>query len=127
MSSRWKTQINENAKSKAFIGSMPEVHHNEILSWQADLEGSRENFVVIFLRSPFEHPQISKRFELTEKLLNNRVEILNIFPKESKNILKILMELVLLGDLLSISLAYNLEMVPEDIDTIEELKKLLGG
>ena len=37
------------------------------------------------------------------------------------------MELVLLGDLLSISLAYNLKMVPEDIDTIEELKKLLGG
>ena len=127
VSSRWKTQINENAKSKAFIGSMPEVHHNEILSWQADLEGSRENFVVIFLRSPYEHPQISKRFEHTEKLLNNRVQILNIFPKESKNKLKILMELVLLGDLLSISLAYNLEMVPEDIDTIEELKKLLGG
>ena len=127
VSSRWKTQINENAKSKAFIGSMPEVHHNEILSWQADLDGSIENFIVIFLRSPHEHPQISKRFELTEKLLSDKVKILNIFPKESENESKILMELVLLGDLLSISLAYNLEMVPEDIDTIEELKKLLGG
>jgi glucose/mannose-6-phosphate isomerase len=127
VSSRWKTQINENAKSKAFIGSMPEVHHNEILAWQADLEGSIENFIVIFLRSPHEHPQITKRFELTEKLLSDRVQILNIFPKESENKLKILMELVLLGDLLSISLAYNLKMVPEDIDTIEELKKLLGG
>ena len=126
VSSRWKTQINENSKSKAFIGSMPEVHHNEILSWQADLDGSMENFIVIFLRSPHEHPQISKRFELTKKLLSDKVEILNIFPKESENKLKILMELVLLGDLLSISLAYNLEMVPEDIDTIEELKKLLG-
>ena len=127
VSSRWKTQINENSKSKAFIGSMPEVHHNEILSWQADFDGSMENFIVIFLRSPHEHPQISKRFELTEKLLSDKVEILNIFPKESENKLKILMELVLLGDLLSISLAYNLKMVPEDIDTIEELKKLLGG
>ena len=127
VSSRWKTQINENSKSKAFIGSMPEVHHNEILSWQADFDGSMENFIVIFLRSPHEHPQISKRFELTEKLLSDKVEILNIFPKESENKLKILMELVLLGDLLSISLAYNLEMVPEDIDTIEKLKKLLGG
>ena len=127
VSSRWKTQINENAKSKAFIGSIPEVHHNEILSWQADLDGSIENFIVIFLRSPHEHPQISKRFDLTEKLLSDKVEILNIFPKESENKSKILMELVLLGDLLSISLAYNLDMVPEDIDTIEELKKLLGG
>ncbi|MFL2677841.1 MAG: bifunctional phosphoglucose/phosphomannose isomerase [Candidatus Actinomarina sp.] len=127
VSSRWKTQINENSKSKAFIGSMPEVHHNEILSWQADLDGSMENFIIIFLRSPHEHPQISKRFELTKKLLGDKVEILNIFPKESENKLKILMELVLLGDLLSLSLAYNLEMAPEDIDTIEQLKKLLGG
>ena len=31
---RWKTQINENAKSKAFVGYMPEVHHNEILGKQ---------------------------------------------------------------------------------------------
>jgi glucose/mannose-6-phosphate isomerase len=127
VSSRWKTQINENSKSKAFIGSMPEVHHNEILSWQADSNGSMENFIVIFLRSPFEHPQIKKRFKLTEKLLGDKVEILNISTKESNNKLKILMELVLLGDLLSICLADHLKMVPEDIDTIEELKKLLKG
>ena len=38
---RWKTQINENAKSKAFVGYMPEVHHNEILSWEANKEDSK--------------------------------------------------------------------------------------
>jgi glucose/mannose-6-phosphate isomerase len=127
VSSRWKTQINENAKAKAFIGSMPEVHHNEILSWQADEDGTRENFIIIFLRSPYEHPQIKKRFELTEKLLGEKVKILNIYPKEQNDKLKILMELVLLGDLISIHLAKHLNMVPEDIDTIEELKKLLEG
>ena len=127
VSSRWKTQINENAKAKAFIGSMPEVHHNEILSWQADEDGTRENFIIIFLRSPYEHPQIKKRFELTEKILGEKVKILNIYPKEQNDKLKILMELVLLGDLISIHLAKHLNMVPEDIDTIEELKKLLEG
>ena len=50
VASRWKTQINENAKSKAFVGSMPEVHHNEILSWDADVEGSKSNYVLILLR-----------------------------------------------------------------------------
>lgn len=125
VSSRWKTQINENSKAKAFIGSMPEVHHNEILSWQADKDGTRDNFIIIFLRSPYEHPQIKKRFELTEKLLGEKVKILNIYPKEQNDKLKILMELVLLGDLISIHLAKYLNMVPEDIDTIEELKKLL--
>ena len=46
---RWKTQINENSKSKAYVGFMPEVHHNEILSWEADQEGSKNNFVLMFL------------------------------------------------------------------------------
>ena len=125
VASRWKTQINENAKSKAFVGSMPEVHHNEILSWEADLNGSKSNFVLIFLRDDTENPQVSKRFNLTKKLLGEKVHIFNINPKSKGTTLIKLMELVLLGDLLSIFLADELKMVPEDIEAIETLKKLL--
>jgi len=126
VASRWKTQINENAKSKAYIGSIPEVHHNEILSWDADIQGSKKNFALIFLRDINEHPKISKRFNLTEKLLGDKIDIINVETKSSDTLLIKLMELVLLGDLLSLSLADKLEMVPEDIETIENLKKLLG-
>ena len=125
VASRWKTQINENAKSKAFVGSMPEVHHNEILSWDSDLEGSKSNFVLIFLRDDLENPQISKRFNLTKKLLGEKVDILNIEPSTKDTTLIKLMELVLLGDLFSLSLAEKLNMIPEDIEGIENLKKLL--
>jgi len=125
VASRWKTQINENAKSKAFVGSIPEVHHNEILSWDADLEGSKSNYVLIFLRDNSEHSQIKKRFDLTQKLLGEKVEIFNIEPKSQSTILIKLMELVLLGDLFSLSLANQLNMIPEDIEGIENLKKLL--
>ena len=125
VASRWKTQINENAKSKAFVGSMPEVHHNEILSWDADLEGSKSSFVLIFLRDDSENAQISKRFNLTKKLLGEKVNIFDIKPKSKGTTLIKLMELVLLGDLFSLSLAKELNMVPEDIEGIENLKKLL--
>ena len=125
VASRWKTQINENAKSKAFVGSMPEVHHNEILSWDADLEGSKTNYVLIFLRDNSEYSQITKRFDLTQKLLGEKVEILNIEAKSQSTTLIKLMELVLLGDLFSLSLADQLNMIPEDIEGIENLKKLL--
>ena len=47
VASRWKTQINENSKSRAFTGDMPEVHHNEILSWNADPRGSKK-YILIF-------------------------------------------------------------------------------
>ena len=125
VASRWKTQINENAKSKAFVGSMPEVHHNEILSWDADVEGSKSNYVLILLRDNSENSQIAKRFDLTQKLLGEKVEIFNIEPKSQSTTLSKLMELVLLGDLFSISLADELNMIPEDIEGIENLKKLL--
>ena len=125
VASRWKTQINENAKSKAFVGSMPEVHHNEILSWDADVEGSKSNYVLILLRDNSENSQIAKRFHLTQKLLGEKVEIFNIEPKSQSTTLFKLMELVLLGDLFSISLADELNMIPEDIEGIENLKKLL--
>ena len=125
VASRWKTQINENAKSKAFVGSIPEVHHNEILSWDADVEGSKSNYVLILLRDNSENSQIAKRFDLTQKLLGEKVEIFNIEPKSQSTTLIKLMELVLLGDLFSISLADELNMIPEDIEGIENLKKLL--
>ena len=125
VASRWKTQINENAKSKAFVGSMPEVHHNEILSWDADVEGSKSNYVLILLRDNSENSQIAKRFDLTQKLLGEKVEIINIESKSKPTTLFKLMELVLLGDLFSISLADELNMIPEDIEGIENLKKLL--
>ena len=125
VASRWKTQINENAKSKAYVGSMPEVHHNEILSWDADVKASKSNFALIFLRDSNEHSQIIKRFDLSKKLLSEKVDILNIESKASDSTLAKVMELVLLGDLVSISLAEELNMVPEDIEAIENLKKLL--
>ena len=127
VSSRWKTQINENAKSKAFIGNLPEVHHNEILSWDADKNGSKENFIVIFIRDQNEHPQIRKRFELTKDLIEENVNITEVNIANQESTLKTLLELVLLGDLVSLNLAVKLAVDPNNINTIEKLKKLLGG
>ena len=104
---------------------MPEVHHNEILSWDADLKGSKSNFILILLRDNLEDLQISKRFDLTNKLLGEKVDVINIKAKSEDTTLTKLMELVLLGDLFSISLANELKMIPEDIEGIENLKKLL--
>ena len=126
VSSRWKTQINENAKSKAFIGHLPEIHHNEILSWDADKEGSKNNYVVIFIRDQNEHAQIRKRFELTKNLIGEKVDITEVNLPNQESTLKTLLELVLLGDLVSLNLATKLTVDPNNIDTIEKLKKLLG-
>ena len=124
---RWKTQINENAKSKAFVGYMPEIHHNEILSWEANREESKNNFQLLFLRSSTENSQVSKRFELTKKIIGDKVNISEIENISSENIISNLFHLTLLGDLVSVYMAENLDIDPYDITAIEELKKLLKG
>ena len=124
---RWKTQINENAKSKAFVGYMPEVHHNEILSWEANKEGSKNNYQLLFLRSSKENSQISKRFELTKEIIGDKVDISEIKNISSENIISNLFHLTLIGDLVSVNMANNLEIDPYDITAIEKLKKLLKG
>ena len=127
VSSRWKTQINENAKSKAYVGHLPEVHHNEILSWDGDKEGSKKNYIVILIRDQNEHTQIKKRFEFTKDLIGEKVRVLEVNLDNQENTLKTLLELVLLGDLVSLNLAKKLSIDPQNIDTIEKLKDLLGG
>ena len=124
---RWKTQINENAKSKAFVGYMPEIHHNEILSWEANKQDSKENYQLLFLRSSSENSQVSKRFELTKEIIGDKVDISEIQNISSKNIFSNLFHLILLGDLVSVYMAENLNIDPYDITAIEQLKKLLKG
>ena len=124
---RWKTQINENAKSKAFVGYMPEIHHNEILSWEANKEDSKKNYQLLFLRSSDENSQISKRFELTKEIIGENVDISEIKNISSENIISNLFHLTLIGDLVSVYMADNLHIDPYDITAIENLKKLLKG
>ena len=124
---RWKTQINENAKSKAFVGYMPEIHHNEILSWEANKKDSKNNYQLLFLRSPDENTQVKKRFELTKEIIGDKVNISEINNISSENIISNLFHLTLLGDLVSVYMAENLNIDPYNINSIEQLKKLLKG
>jgi len=123
---RWKTQINENSKSKAYVGFMPEIHHNEILSWEADQEGSKNNFILILLRGD-DHKKIDNRFEFTKEIIGSKVDTIDVRNISSENLIKDLFHLVLIGDLVSVNLADHLNIDPFNIDAIENLKKKLKG
>lgn len=65
---KWKISWNENAKNVAFCTTCPEFNHNEFLGWTS--HPVEKPFIVFDLRSQFEHPQIQKRFELSDRLLS---------------------------------------------------------
>src|SRR5690606_7258312 len=67
---KWKISVNENAKNVAWYGTYPEFSHNEFVGWTE--RPVDKPYKVVDLRSKFDHPQIQKRFELTDKMLSGR-------------------------------------------------------
>ena len=66
---RWKTDINENAKSWAVAETLPELGHN--VSTAYELPGlTRQSATVLLLRSSFQHPRTGLRFQVIGELLN---------------------------------------------------------
>ena len=67
---KWKISWNENAKNVAFCGRYPECNHNDLIGWTS--HPVEKPFAVIDLVSSFEHPQIKRRMQLTDKLLSGK-------------------------------------------------------
>jgi glucose/mannose-6-phosphate isomerase len=122
---RWKTQINENAKTPCFAHEIPELDHNEIVGWEGAADTGR--FSAVFLDDSDLHPRIRQRIELTRGLITGsaagtfRVESIGQTATER------LVSLVLLGDLVSLYLAVLRNVDPSPVPAIEHLKSALAS
>ena len=63
---RWKTDVEENAKTFALAGAVPEMNHNEIEAWRAP--GARGLHLVL-LRDRDEPPEIAARFAILRDMV----------------------------------------------------------
>jgi glucose/mannose-6-phosphate isomerase len=121
---RWKTQINENAKTPCFWHELPELDHNELVGWEGAAELGR--FSAVFLDDCDLHPRVRQRIDLTRGLIagqaagTHRIESIGTTPTER------LVSLVLLGDLVSLYLAVLRGVDPTPVPTLEHLKGALA-
>lgn len=122
---RWRTQLNENAKMLAFAAGFPEMNHNEIVGWSEATEEITKQFKVVILRSSDEHPQVSKRIELTKKTLVAKAG--NVYEVDAIGASKLtrMLTTMYLGDFISVYLALLRGIDPTPVTAIEELKKQL--
>ena len=76
---RWKTQINENAKTPAFFAVQPELSHNEVAGWGQHGDVTRQVLSLITLRHAGENPQVARRFDLvvdaTDEVMANVIPV----------------------------------------------------
>jgi glucose/mannose-6-phosphate isomerase len=123
---RWKNQVNENAKVPAFAGTVPEITHNEICGWDPATAQDRRAFRPVFLRQDAEHPQLQRRFDYLAEVAADAVGGIEHVQAEGEGSLAQLLDLVLVGDVTSIELAYQLGVDPGPVDVLVDLKERLA-
>ncbi len=119
---RWKGQVNENAKAPAFANRVPELCHNEAAGWGQHGDVTRQVLTLIQLRHDFEHPQVSRRFELVDDLVAEVVGSIHDVRAEGDGPLAQLLDLVIQGDVTTLHLAFDAEVDPGPIPALDYIK-----
>jgi len=122
---RWKTQINENAKSPAYAQELPELDHNEIEGWTSTGEFGR--FSAVFLDDDDTHPRVKERMELTSRLIRPGAAGVHRVRSRGRTTVERVFSLVLLGDLVSLYLAVLRGVDPMNVQAIDMLKRRLAA
>jgi len=120
---KWKISWNENAKNVAFWNEYSEFNHNEFMGWAS--HPVEKPFAVFDLISNLEHPQILKRFEISDRLLSGLRPKATIVNLAGDTALQQLLWGSILADFVSIYVAILNNVDPTPVDLIEKLKKEL--
>lgn len=123
---RWKTDVNENAKAPAFFNSYPELDHNEICGWGQHGDVTRQVFTLVELRHEFEHPQLSRRFDVTRGIIDETVAQVLSVTAEGRGRLAQLFDLIYVGMWTSLYLAFDAGVDPGPVEAIDRLKAALA-
>lgn len=120
---KWKISWNENAKNVAFWNEYPEFNHNEFIGWTS--HPIEKPFAIFDLVSPFEHPQILKRFAVSDKLLSGRRPKANVVDLRGETVIAQMLWGSILSDFASIYVAILNGVDPTPVALIEKLKQEL--
>ena len=124
---RWKTQINENAKSPAWWSVQPELGHNEICGWGLNGDVTRQLITAVALRHDAEHPQVDRRFSLVAEIMREVVaDVIEVHAAGDGDLAQ-LFDLIIFGDYVSLWMAAEAGVDPGPVPILGQLKQALAG
>lgn len=121
---KWKISWNENAKNVAIWNQYPEVNHNEFIGWTS--HPIEKPFAIFDLISPLEHPQIQRRFEISDRLLSGQRPKAVPITLAGDTLITQLLWGSILADFVSIYVAILNGVDPTPVPLIEKLKTELA-
>jgi glucose/mannose-6-phosphate isomerase len=137
---RFSTQLSENAKYPAVVGTLPEANHNQVVTFdgpfaggpggiggvlgldQPGEDGPAVPLRLVLLRDSREHPQVARRREEFAQLAAERGIGVSELAAAAGSPLERLASLVQLIDYATVYLAIALGIDPGPIAAIQELK-----
>lgn len=122
---KWKIAFNETSKNMAFCNEYSEFNHNEFIGWSS--HPVEKPFAVLDLHSSFDHPRLTKRFELSDRLLSGLRPKAVPVQLEGETMLEQFARGNTLADYVSIYLAILNGVDPAPVALIEKLKQELAN
>lgn len=122
---RWKGQINENAKVMAFWHAFPELNHNEIMGWTLADRQNVAHWATVFLESGDESIRMQTRAKVTREIIRDKTETFTV-TASGEGLLTQMLSLTYCADFVSLYLAALNGVDPEQIASINTLKKALA-
>jgi glucose/mannose-6-phosphate isomerase len=125
VATRFRTQLNENAKLLAHSALVPELNHNEIVGWERPGATHRQSSVLV-LRDLEDAPEVARRLTLTAEYARKQgAEVHEISSGDGGRLAR-MASLVQWGDYLSLYLALLNGVDPTPIASIDEFKRRLA-
>jgi glucose/mannose-6-phosphate isomerase len=122
---KWKVGCNENAKQVAWANQLPEFNHNEFSGWSK--QPTDKPYAIIELRSNLEHERVQRRFELSTQLLSGMRPAPIVVEIQGASLLEQLLWASLLGDFVSLYLAFLTNTNPTPLPLVDKLKEALNA
>jgi glucose/mannose-6-phosphate isomerase len=123
VSLRLKQQINENAKSNAWINVVPELNHNELVGWKF----KNDTLAGLFLRTDFENPRNVLRFDFIKPTIAANVSSVEEVRAKGETLAEQYFYLIHFGDWLSYYMALEHGVDPIEVNVIDKLKGHLSS
>jgi glucose/mannose-6-phosphate isomerase len=120
---KWKISFNENAKNVAWYGTLPEFSHNEFIGWSS--HPTVKPYTIIDLETSYDHPQVTKRFDISARLLSGKMPQPHVVHASGESPLQHMLWTILMGDFVSIYLGLLNGQNPTPVALVEKMKKEL--
>jgi glucose/mannose-6-phosphate isomerase len=121
LAEKWKTDINENAKTHVFYNVFSEFNHNEICGYQ----NPNGNFHVIIINDTRDHQKIKDRIKVFKKLMKKYDVEITELGITGNNFLTRLLSTIWMGHFFAYYLALEYDTDPTPVEIIEKFKKEL--